>query len=57
MLANRISDPAYEDLRLWLTWHQQAATRAEQALTTRTITHRRLARPEERVNADPYLPR
>jgi hypothetical protein len=39
VLAHRNSDPAYEDLRLWLTWHQQAAVRAERALTARTITH------------------
>ena len=57
VLAHRNSDPAYEDLRLWLTWHQQAAVRAERALTARTITHRRLARPEGRVNANLYMPR
>lgn len=56
VLANRTSDLAYEDLRLWLTWHQQAAVRAERALTARTITHPRLARPEGRVNVNPYLP-
>ena len=57
VLADRTSDPAYDELELWLTWHEQAAVVALQALKPRNITHRRLARPEGRVNPNPYLPR
>lgn len=56
VLAHRTSDPAYAELRLWLTWHQQAAVRADRAAKPRNITHRRLARPDGRINPNPYLP-
>lgn len=56
VLANRTSDPAYAELGLWLTWHQQAAAQAKRAQRVRVITHRRLARPDGRVNRNPYLP-
>lgn len=40
-----------------MTWHEQAAVATARAQQPRTITHRRLARPEGRVNPNPYLPR
>jgi DNA polymerase III epsilon subunit-like protein len=57
VLAARTSDPAYDELELWMTWHEQAAVQAARAQAPRAITHPRLARPEGRVNHNPYLPR
>lgn len=52
-LAARTTDPAYEDLSAWVLWQQQEQAAPRQR---RPITHRRLARPEGRRNANPYLP-
>ena len=52
-LAARTTDPAYEDLSTWVLWQQQAHAPLEKR---RPITHPRLARPEGRRNANPYLP-
>jgi len=52
-LARRTSDRAYEDLSAWVLWQQQAQAPPRQR---RAITHPRLARPEGRRNANPYLP-
>ena len=57
VLAARTTDPAYDELEMWMTWHEQAAVAAGRARQPRTITHRRLARPAGRVNPNPYLPR
>jgi hypothetical protein len=57
VLAVRTADPAFDELELWMTWHEQAAVAASRAQQPRNITHRRLARPEGRVNSNPYLPR
>jgi hypothetical protein len=57
VLADRTTDPAYDELALWMTWHEQAAVAATRRQRPRAITHRRLARPEGRVNVNPYLPR
>ena len=46
VLTARTTDPAYDELELWLTWHEHAAIAAARAQAPRTITHRRLARPE-----------
>lgn len=55
-LSHATTDPAYDELRLWTTWHEQAAARAAQAQAARVITHPRLARPAGRVHPNPYLP-
>ena len=39
-----------------MTWHEQDAVQSSRAQATRTVTHPRLARPEGRVNHNPYLP-
>lgn len=57
VLATRSTDPAYDELALWMTWHEQAAVQAARRQAPRTITHPRLARPAGRVNHNPYLPR
>ena len=57
VLAARTTDPAYDELELWMTWHEQAAVQAARAQAPRVITHPRLARPQGRVNHNPYLPR
>ena len=57
VLAGRTSDPAYDELELWMTWHEQAAVQAARAQARRPVTHPRLARPAGRVNHNPYLPR
>ncbi|EWT04567.1 hypothetical protein N864_11320 [Intrasporangium chromatireducens Q5-1] len=55
-LEHASTDPAYDELRLWTTWHEQAAARAAKAQAARVITHPRLARPPGRVHPNPYLP-
>lgn len=57
VLAGRNTDPAFHELELWMTWHEQAAVQASRAQAPRQITHPRLARPAGRVNPNPYLPR
>ncbi|MGN6244085.1 MAG: hypothetical protein ACTHOD_15615 [Motilibacteraceae bacterium] len=57
VLTARSTDPAYDELALWMTWHEQAAVQAARNRAPRTITHPRLARPAGRVNHNPYLPR
>lgn len=57
VLASRTTDPAYDELELRMTWHEQAAVQAARAQAPRAITHPRLARPGGRVNHNPYLPR
>lgn len=56
-LSQTTTDPAYDELRLWTIWHEQAAEHRSRARTLRAITHPRLARPEGRINHNPYLPR
>jgi hypothetical protein len=56
ILSKRTSDPGYEDLATWLSYHRQAAECAEGLGQPRVITHARLARPAGRVNRNPYLP-
>lgn len=55
-LANRTSGPAWDELATWLTWREHAAARAARAAQPRAIRVARLARPDVRVNANPYLP-
>lgn len=55
VLASRTTDPAYDELELWMTWHEQAAVQAARSLAPRAISHPRLARPVGRVNHNPYL--
>ena len=55
VLASRTTDPAYDELELWMTWHEQAAVQAARSLAPRAISHPRLARPLGRVNHNPYL--
>jgi len=57
VLAGRATDPAFDELALWMTWHEHAAVQAARARAPRSVMHRRLARPEGRVNHNPYLPR
>lgn len=54
--ARLTTDPGYDELSLWMTWHEQAAVQTARAQATRTIKNERLARPEGRVNRNPYLP-
>lgn len=56
VMAHRTSDPGYDELGAWLTWQEQNAARAKRDRQLRIITHPRLARPEGRVNRNPYLP-
>jgi len=55
-LSNANTDPAYDELRSWATWQEQTAEATARRLAPRTITHPRLARPDGRVNPNPYLP-
>ncbi|MGZ4436506.1 MAG: 3'-5' exonuclease [Nocardioidaceae bacterium] len=57
VLDSRTTDPAFDELELWMTWHEQAAVQSSRARAPRTVTHPRLARPEGRLNHNPYLPR
>lgn len=56
-LVHATTDPAYDELRLWTTWHEHSAEQKARAQRVRAITHPRLARPEGRINYNPYLPR
>lgn len=56
-LQHATTDPAYDELRAWTTWQEQAAEVAARRSTPRVITHPRRARPDGRVNHNPYLPR
>jgi hypothetical protein len=56
VLSKRTSDPGYEDLATWLSYHRQAAECAEGLGQPRVITHTRLARLVGKVKRNPYLP-
>lgn len=56
-LSGATTDPAYEELRVWTVWNAHSAEQRVRQQAVRVITHPRLARPEGRVNDNPYLPR
>lgn len=55
-LEHATTDPAYDDLQAWTTWRDQAVELATRRSAPRVISHPRLARPNGRVNPNPYLP-
>lgn len=54
VLARRTTDDGYTDLATWLTWNRQALAAATRKAAPRVISNERLARPEGRVNPNPY---
>jgi hypothetical protein len=56
VLANRTTDPAFDDLALWLVWTRHSAAAATRAAKPRTITFPWRARPKGRVSPNPYAP-
>jgi hypothetical protein len=56
VLANRTSDTAFDDLELWLIWAKQSAAAVTRDAKPRKVKFPRMARPEGRVNHNPYAP-
>ncbi|GAA1434673.1 hypothetical protein GCM10009641_28650 [Mycobacterium cookii] len=56
-LERATTDPAYDELRTWTTWREQAAELHARRSAPRVIVEPRRARPGGRVNPNPYLPR
>lgn len=56
-LEHATTDPAYDELRTWTTWRQQAAEVHARRSAPRVIVEPRRARPNGRVNPNPYVPR
>lgn len=56
-LSSATTDPAYDELRLWTVWIKHSAEQRVREQAARVITHPRLARPDGRINNNPYLPR
>ena len=56
VLVNRTTDAAFDDLALWLIWTKQSAAAATKAAKPRHVLFPRTARPEGRVNYNPYAP-
>jgi len=55
VLDKPTSDDGYDELRQWVAWSRQVATARQQKAARPASTHPRLARPEGRVNANPYV--
>jgi hypothetical protein len=56
VLTSRTTDPAFDELALWMTWREQAAVQTARAQAPRTVTHPRLARRQDgssRTRASP----
>jgi len=56
VLGSRTTDAAFDDLALWLIWTKQSAAAATKAAKPRHVLFPRTARPEGRVNYNPYAP-
>lgn len=56
ILSHRTTDEAYTELASWLVWQQQAIGRTRRETRRKIGSHPRMARPEGRVNPNPYLP-
>ena len=56
VLVNRTTDAETDDLALWLIWTKQSAAASTKAQKPRHVLFPRRARPEGRVNYNPYAP-
>ena len=56
VLVNRTTDAAFDDLALWLIWTKQSAAASTKSAKPRHVLFPRRARPEGRVNYNPYAP-
>jgi len=54
VLANRTSDPGFDDLAAWVNWIRQTETASVRKAARKPTQFSRLARPEGRTNPNPY---